>query len=246
MDVALHSAAVTFVLDRAGATGDDGPSHNGMWDLSVLQVVPGLRIAAPRDGERLRQLLREAVGVSDGPTVVRFPKGAVGRPIPATGRFGTVDLLRGGPSADALIVGIGSTCADAIHAAQLLTTHGISATVADPRWIKPVSDDLVALAAQHRVVVTIEDNGRNGGAGSAVAQAMHDHGLFRPFRNLGISQRFQPQGSRAGLLAANGLGAEAIEDAVLDLLATDAPWAAPAGFAETGLPVPPTLHEVTT
>src|SRR6185503_11385616 len=102
---------------------------------SMLQVVPGLRIAAPRDGERLRQLLREAVGVSDGPTVVRFPKGAVGRPIPATGRFGTVDLLRGGPSADALIVGIGSTCADAIHAAQLLTTHGISATVADPRWI---------------------------------------------------------------------------------------------------------------
>jgi 1-deoxy-D-xylulose-5-phosphate synthase len=210
MDVALHRAAVTFVLDRAGVTGDDGASHNGMWDLSILQVVPGLRIASPRDAEQLRLQLREAVEVTDGPTVVRFPKGLVGPDIPARGRIGGIDLLAGTGAGDVLIVGIGSMAGIALAGAELLGQHGLAVTVVDPRWIKPVPEELVGLANDHRVVLTVEDNGRAGGVGSAIAQALLDGAVEIPLHNLAIPQRFHHHGKRDRMLQELGLTPEQI------------------------------------
>ncbi|MFJ1757105.1 1-deoxy-D-xylulose-5-phosphate synthase [Kitasatospora sp. NPDC088134] len=206
MDVALHRLGVTFVLDRAGVTGNDGASHNGMWDLSILQVVPGLRLAAPRDADRLREQLREAVAVEDAPTVLRFPKGNLGPEIPAIERIGGVDVLaRTGPAPDVLLVAVGATAPACLDAAALLAADGITATVVDPRWVKPVDPALVALAAAHRMVVTVEDNGRAGGVGAAVAQAMRDAGVDTPLRDLGIPQEFLAHASRGEILEEIGL-----------------------------------------
>src|SRR6266508_3826256 len=168
MDVALHKCGVTFVLDRAGVTGDDGASHNGMWDMSILQVVPGLRLAAPRDGARVAELLNEAVDVDDAPTVLRFPKGPVFEDLPAIGKAGGCDVLArpaAGAERDVLLVGIGSMAVTAVDVAGRLTAQGFGVTVVDPRWVKPVDPALVELARDHRYVVTIEDNGRAGGCG---------------------------------------------------------------------------------
>ncbi|WP_425563920.1 1-deoxy-D-xylulose-5-phosphate synthase, partial [Nonomuraea longicatena] len=165
MDVALHRLPVTVVLDRAGVTGDDGASHNGMWDLSILQVVPGLRVAVPRDGERLTELLREAVAVDDAPTVVRFPKGPVAETIEPVGKLGAMDVLSADSSesgADVLLVGVGPMAHICLEAARLLDAQGISATVVDPRWVMPLDEELVPAAAAHRLVVVVEDNGRVG------------------------------------------------------------------------------------
>nr|WP_189162236.1 1-deoxy-D-xylulose-5-phosphate synthase [Sphaerisporangium melleum] len=206
MDVALHRLPVTVVLDRAGVTGDDGPSHNGMWDLSILQVIPGLAIAAPRDAARLRELLAEAVGVGDGPTVVRFPKGAVGPEIPAVARLGGMDVLRaGGPDADVLLVAAGPMAQAALEAAELLQAQGIPATVVDPRWVKPLDEALVAAAAAHRLVAVVEDNGRVGGVGDAVARLLRDSGVEVPVRTFGIPQRFLDHAKRPKILAESGL-----------------------------------------
>src|SRR3712207_1243305 len=182
MDVALHKCGVTFVLDRAGVTGDDGASHNGMWDMSILQVVPGLRLAAPRDADQVRAQLREAVAVEDAPTVVRFSKGAVGPAVPAARRVGGMDVLRepGADRPDVLLVSVGALAPMCLEIAALLDQQGISTTVVDPRWVKPVDEAMAPLAEQHRVVVTVEDNSRVGGVGSAVAQALRDAGVDVP------------------------------------------------------------------
>ncbi|AXI76764.1 1-deoxy-D-xylulose-5-phosphate synthase [Peterkaempfera bronchialis] len=213
MDVALHRLGVTFVLDRAGVTGTDGASHNGMWDMSVLQVVPGLRLAAPRDADQLRAQLREALDVDDAPTVVRFPKADVGPAISAVERIGGVDVLRrttppGGSPADppdVLLVAVGTMAQPCLDAAALLTADGLSATVADPRWVKPVDPALVRLAAGHRLVVTVEDNGRTGGVGAAVAQALRDAEVRTPVRELGIPQQFLAHAARGEILNEIGL-----------------------------------------
>ncbi|MFI9787212.1 1-deoxy-D-xylulose-5-phosphate synthase [Kitasatospora sp. NPDC051984] len=206
MDVALHRLGVTFVLDRAGVTGSDGASHNGVWDLSVLQVVPGLRIAAPRDAARLREQLREAVEVEDAPTVVRFPKGELGPEVPAIERTGGIDVLaRTGPTPDVLLVAVGPMASACLDAAALLAAEGITATVVDPRWVKPVDPALVMMAAEHRMVVTVEDNGRTGGVGAALAQAMRDAGIDTPLRDLGVPREFLAHASRGELLEEIGL-----------------------------------------
>ncbi|WP_033824330.1 1-deoxy-D-xylulose-5-phosphate synthase [Kitasatospora sp. MBT63] len=206
MDVALHRLGVTFVLDRAGVTGTDGASHNGMWDMSILQVVPGLRLAAPRDAEQLRAQLREAVAVSDAPTVLRFPKGDLGPAVPAIERIGGVDVLaRTGPNPDVLLVAVGAMAPACLDAAALLAAEGFTATVVDPRWVKPVDPALVSLAAAHRMVVTVEDNGRAGGVGSAVAQALRDGGVDTPLRELGIPQEFLNHAGRGEILEEIGL-----------------------------------------
>ncbi|MFJ8442582.1 1-deoxy-D-xylulose-5-phosphate synthase [Kitasatospora griseola] len=206
MDVALHRLGVTFVLDRAGVTGNDGASHNGMWDLSVLQVVPGLRIAAPRDAARLREQLRQAVAVEDAPTVVRFPKGELGPEAPAIERIGGVDVLaRTGPAPDVLLVAVGPMAAACLDAAALLASDGITATVVDPCWVKPVDPALVELAGAHRMVVTVEDGGRTGGVGTALAQAMRDADVDTPLRDLGIPQEFLAHASRGEILEEIGL-----------------------------------------
>ncbi|MCZ2525549.1 1-deoxy-D-xylulose-5-phosphate synthase [Streptomyces sp. HB2AG] len=232
MDVALHKCGVTFVLDRAGVTGTDGASHNGMWDMSILQVVPGLRIAAPRDADQLRAQLREAVEVDDAPTVVRYSKGAVGPAVEAVGRIGGMDVLRrpagpaaqdgadagAGPRADVLLVSVGALAPMCLEVADLLDAQGISSTVVDPRWVKPVDTALPGLAAEHRVVVTVEDNGRAGGVGSAVSQALRDAGVDVPLRDFGIPQKFLDHATRKEVMAEIGLTAPDIARQVTGLV----------------------------
>ncbi|MFI6079478.1 1-deoxy-D-xylulose-5-phosphate synthase [Streptomyces sp. NPDC051217] len=220
MDVALHNCGVTFVLDRAGITGTDGASHNGMWDMSILQCVPNLRIAAPRDADQVRAQLREAVTVDDAPTVVRFSKGAVGPAVAAVGKVGGMDVLHRpsqGP-ADVLLVSVGALAPMCLEIADLLDKQGISTTVVDPRWVKPVDEALPPLAEQHRVVVTVEDNSRAGGVGSAVAQSLRDAGIDIPLRDFGIPARFLDHASRKELLAEIGLTAPDIARQVTGLV----------------------------
>ncbi|MCH0538967.1 1-deoxy-D-xylulose-5-phosphate synthase [Streptomyces sp. MUM 203J] len=221
MDVALHDCGVTFVLDRAGVTGTDGASHNGMWDMSILQVVPNLRIAAPRDAEQVRAQLREAVAVEDAPTVVRYSKGAVGPAVEAVRRVGGMDVLREADTdtPDVLLVSVGALAPMCLEIADLLDKQGISTTVVDPRWVKPVDEAMAPLAERHRVVVTVEDNGRAGGVGSAVAQALRDAGVDMPLRDFGIPPRFLDHASRKEVLAEIGLTAPDIARQVTGLVA---------------------------
>ncbi|MEU4621455.1 1-deoxy-D-xylulose-5-phosphate synthase [Actinoplanes sp. NPDC023801] len=210
LDVAMHELPVTFVLDRAGITGPDGPSHYGMWDMSVFGVVPGLRIAAPRDAATLREELREAVAVEDGPTIVRFPTGAVAPDTPAIRRVGQIDVLRepsdgGAGRQDLLIVAVGSFVGLALEVAERITEQGYGVTVVDPRWVRPVPIELTGLAAQHRAVVTLEDGVRAGGVGDAVASALRDAGVSTPLRDFGVPVGFHPHGTRAEILASLGL-----------------------------------------
>ncbi|MDJ1639994.1 1-deoxy-D-xylulose-5-phosphate synthase [Streptomyces pakalii] len=221
MDVALHKCGVTFVLDRAGITGTDGASHNGMWDMSILQCVPTLRIAAPRDADQVRAQLREAVAVDDAPTVVRFSKGAVGPAVQAVGKAGGMDILRKPKAArpDVLIVSVGALAPMCLEIADLLDAQGISSTVVDPRWVKPVDEALAPLAERHRVVVTVEDNSRAGGVGSAVAQALRDAGVDVPLRDFGIPPVFLDHASRGEVMADIGLTAPDIARQVTGLVA---------------------------
>jgi 1-deoxy-D-xylulose-5-phosphate synthase len=212
MDVALHGKGVTLVLDRAGVTGNDGPSHNGMWDLSLLGIVPGMRVAAPRDADTLREELAEAVAIEDGPTAIRFPKGAVIESVPAVRRVGGVDVLHE-PQADessVLLVCAGAFGELGVGVAQRLEQQGVAVTVVDPRWVLPVPEVLVGLAGEHRLVVTVTDCGRHGGFGSALAQVLRDAECDVPLRDLAIPQRFLDHGSRADVLAAAGLTAQDI------------------------------------
>lgn len=207
MDVALHRLPVTVVLDRAGVTGDDGASHNGMWDLSILQVVPGLRVAVPRDGTRLTELLREAVAVSDGPTALRFPKGPVAEAVEPVGSLGTMDVLREPASGepDVLLVGVGPMTQACMEAAVLLDAQGISSTVVDPRWVKPLDEALVGAAKAHKLVAVVEDNGRVGAVGDAVSRLLRDADVDVPVRSYGIPQEFLDHAKRAAILGRIGL-----------------------------------------
>ena len=219
MDVALHRAGVTFVLDRAGVTGDDGASHNGMWDMSLLQLVPGLRIAAPRDGATLRAELREAVDVDDAPTVVRFSKGSLPADIPAIDREGGLDVLRRQGDDDVLLVAVGAMAPLALDVAGRLAAQGIGVTVVDPRWVLPVDDALVRMAARHRLVVVVEDNGRTGGVETAVQQRLSDRGVLTPVRGFGIPQRFLDHARRAEVLERVGLTAQEVSRQVVEVVA---------------------------
>ncbi|XRQ14256.1 1-deoxy-D-xylulose-5-phosphate synthase [Actinomadura welshii] len=216
MDVALHRLPVTFVLDRAGITGPDGASHHGMWDLSILGAVPGLRVAAPRDPARLRELLREAVEATDGPTVLRFPKATAGADIDAVARIDGMDVLRRSRSLplDVLIVSTGVLAEPCLQAADILEDLGVGVTVVDPRWVIPANPALTGLAARHALVVTAEDAGRTGGAGACLVQACADAGVLTPIRNLGLPRAFIDHGDRPGLLADAGLSGERIAQAV--------------------------------
>jgi 1-deoxy-D-xylulose-5-phosphate synthase len=216
MDVALHRCGVTFVLDRSGVTGDDGASHNGMWDMSVLQVVPGLRLAAPRDATRLRELLREAVRVGDAPTVVRFPKGPPSRDLDAVDRAGGCDVLVRNGTKDVLVVGVGSMASTAVEVADRLVAQGIGVTVVDPRWVKPVDPALVDLAREHRLVVSIEDNGVVGGCGSVLLQTLNGARVSTPVRLHGIPQEFLQHAKRATLLDRMGLTPQTLARSIVE------------------------------
>ncbi|HEX4361335.1 MAG TPA: 1-deoxy-D-xylulose-5-phosphate synthase [Pseudonocardia sp.] len=235
MDVALHRQPVTLVLDRSGVTGNDGPSHNGMWDLSLLGIVPGIRVAAPRDAVSLREQLREAVAVDDGPTVLRYPKGSVIEEIPALRREDGLDVLRepaGDPGpgrGDVLLVCVGAFAELGLAAAGRLADQGIGVTVVDPRWVLPVAEALVTMAARHRLVVTVEDGGGHGGVGSAVAAALRAAEVDVPLRDLALPQRFFDHASRSDVLASVGLTAQDVARRVTE-------WAAalPAEFGRAG------------
>jgi 1-deoxy-D-xylulose-5-phosphate synthase len=204
----MHELPVTFVLDRAGVTGPDGPSHYGIWDMSVFGVVPGLRIAAPRDATTLREELREAVAVDDGPTIVRFPTGSVAPDMPAVRRVGPVDVLREDARPDVLLVAVGSFAGLGLEVAERLAGQGYGVTVADPRWVRPVPVEMVGLAAGHRLVVTVEDGVRTGGVGEAIAATLRDAGVEVPLRVIGVPDGFHPHGSRSQILAGLRLTAQ--------------------------------------
>ncbi|MEV8219432.1 1-deoxy-D-xylulose-5-phosphate synthase [Microbacterium sp. NPDC077391] len=211
MDVALHRAGVTFVLDRAGVTGPDGPSHNGVWDLAMLQMVPGIRIAAPRDAVRLSECLAEAVAIDDAATVIRYPKGDVPDPITAIERLADgTDVLARGDEEDVLIVAIGAFAEVAVDIAARLSARGIGATVIDPRWAVPVQSSVVSLAARHRLVITLEDGIRVGGIGTRVRQVLREAGIDTGVDELGVPDEFLQHASREQILEDAGLTVDKI------------------------------------
>jgi len=229
MDVGLHRAGVTFVLDRAGVTGPDGPSHHGMWDLAILQVVPHIRLAAPRDASRLREELREAVAVQDAPTVLRFSKGTVGAEHEALERLHDgVDVLARGGRPDVLLVCVGPMATTGLDVAERLADQGIGATVVDPRWVVPVPGSIIDLAREHRLVVTIEDGVRVGGIGTRVRQDLRRAGVDTAVTELGLPDEFLDHGSRAEILEEVGLTPQHIaRDVVAQVLGSKIPVARP-------------------
>ena len=220
MDVALHRAGVTFVLDRAGVTGADGASHNGVWDIAMCSMIPGLRLAAPRDEQTLRARLREALDVDDAPTVIRYRKGSLPEPMPALRSVGRVDILFDEAVADSrarvLIVGTGACAPDAIEAARRLASDGVSVTVADPQWMIPICPDLATLARDYDCVVSVEDGIVQGGFGWSLRDAVAETGV--PVRCLGVPQGFPEHGDRAAMIAQFGFDADGIERAARELV----------------------------
>ena len=211
MDVALHKAGVTFVLDRAGVTGPDGPSHHGMWDLALLQFVPGIRLAAPRDAARLEEALREAVAVHDAPTVIRYPKGSVPNQLDAVRRTDDgVDVLLEAPHRDVLLIAIGPFAHLAMDVAQRVQAQGIGVTVVDPRWVVPVARSVVELAREHRIVITLEDGVRVGGIGTRVRQELRAAGVDTAVDELGLPDAFIDHAERGEILEDAGLSAQTI------------------------------------
>lgn len=227
MDVALHKAGVTFVLDRAGVTGPDGASHHGMWDLSVLQIVPTIRIATPRDAERLREELHEALDVNDAPTVIRFPKGVAETSIKALKRSKDgVDYLYQSSAKDVLIVAIGSMATTAMQTAELLRAQGIGCTVIDPRWVVPVPKTVLSEASEHRLVVTIEDGVKVGGIGTRIRQDMRTAQIDTALNEIGLPDEFLEHASRDEILERVGLTAKQIShDIVAQVLGAKVPHA---------------------
>ncbi len=229
MDVALHKAGVTFVLDRAGVTGPDGASHHGMWDLAMLQIVPGIRIASPRDEARLKEQLTEAVAISDAPTVIRFSKGTVATELPAIRRLEDgVDILHESSAKDVLILTVGAMAETGIQVAKMLSDQGIGSTVVDPRWVIPVPKSIVKMAADHRLVVTIEDGIRVGGIGTRVRQDLRAAQIDTALSEIGLPDEFLEHASRNEILERVGLTAQSISrEIVAQVLGSRVPHARP-------------------
>jgi 1-deoxy-D-xylulose-5-phosphate synthase len=234
MDVALHKAGVTFVLDRAGVTGPDGPSHHGVWDLSILQVVPGIRIAAPRDSVRLAEELAEAVQVGDAPTVLRFPKGTVGVDYDAIRRTGDgVDVLAESARKDVLLVTVGPRAGIGLQVAERLEAQGIGATVVDPRWVVPVPGSVIDLARDHRIVVSLEDGIRVGGIGTRIRQDLREADVDTAVTEIGLPDEFLEHGSRGDILERVGLTPQHIaRDVTAMVLGSKLPHARGAGLEQ--------------
>ncbi len=216
LDVALHKAGVTFVLDRSGITGDDGPSHNGMWDLALTGIVPTLHVGAPRDGTRLKELLREAVEISDAPTLIRFPKGAVVADIPAFERRDGIDVLYRGESADVLLVSIGALANLAVEAASQAYREGVGVTVIDPRWVKPLPESLITMARRYKSVVVIEDGIRHGGIASTISEMFRDASLEVPIHSIGVPLEFIEHSKRAEILSDLGITTQHILRSIVE------------------------------
>ena len=210
LDVALHKAGVTFVLDRAGITGDDGPSHNGIWDLALTGIIPTMHVAAPRDGARLREVLAESIQISDAPSMLRYPKGEVIADIPAFERRDGIDVLYRGESADVLLVSVGAMAAMAVEAASQAYREGVGVTVIDPRWIKPLPQSLVTMATRYKSVVVLEDGIRHGGIASTISEMFRDAGLQVPIHSIGVPLKFLEHAKRGQILSELGITAQQI------------------------------------
>ena len=220
LDVALHKAGVTFVLDRSGVTGDDGPSHHGIWDLALTGIVPTMHVAAPRDGARLKELLREAVVINDAPSMVRFPKGAVQVDIPAFERRDGIDVLYRGESADVLMISVGAMAAIAVEAASSAYREGVGVTVIDPRWVKPLPESLVRMAERYKSVVVLEDGIRHAGIGSAISEMFRDAGVIIPLHSVGVPLEFIEHSKRGEILSDIGITAQNISRSVVEWSST--------------------------
>jgi len=219
LDVALHGCGVTFVLDRSGITGPDGPSHHGMWDMSILQVVPGLQLAAPRDATRLAQALDRALEVDDAPTVIRFSKETVPADIDVVAERDGVDVVMQTDAPRVLVVAFGEMVRTGIGVGERLAAQGIGVTVVDPVWALPVNPVLATLAAEHDLVITIEDSSVVGGCGSRLSSELRAAGVFTPLREFGIPPRFIQHGSRAELLDDIGLTPQPIARYAVEAIA---------------------------
>ena len=229
LDVALHKAGVTFVLDRAGITGDDGPSHHGIWDLALTGIVPSLCLAAPRDGARLKEVLREAVNISDAPSVIRFPKGAVSADIPAFERRDGIDVLYRGESADVLLISVGAMATMAVEAASQAYREGVGVTVIDPRWVKPLPSSLITLADRYKSVGVVEDGVSHGGIASALSEMFRAAGLNTPIHSIGVPLTFIEHSSRAEILSDLGMTAQNIAREIVE-------WSSASAKVEMPLP----------
>ena len=216
LDVALHKAGVTFVLDRSGVTGDDGPSHHGIWDLALTGIVPTMHVAAPRDGARLKELLREAVSINDAPSMVRFPKGVVQEDIPAFERRDGIDVLYRGESADVLMISVGAMAAIAVEAASSAYREGVGVTVIDPRWVKPLPESLVRMAERYKSVVVLEDGIRHAGIGSSISEMFRDAGVLIPLHSIGVPLEFIEHSKRGEIMNDIGITAQNISRSVVE------------------------------
>ena len=216
LDASLHNAGITFVLDRAGITGDDGPSHNGVWDLALTGIVPTLQVAAPRDGARLKELLREAIAVKDAPTVLRFPKGAIGDDIPAFERREGIDVLYRGESTDVLLVSVGALAGVAVEAASQAFREGVGVTVIDPRWVKPLPQSIITLAQRYKSVVVIEDGIKHAGIASSLSELFREAGVTTPLHSIGVPLEFIQHGKRAEILTKLGITAQTITRSIVE------------------------------
>ena len=229
LDVALHKAGVTFVLDRAGITGDDGPSHHGIWDMALTGIVPTLSLAAPRDGARLKEVLRESLDISDAPTVIRFPKGAVTADIPAFERRDGIDVLYRGESADVLLVSVGAMAPLAVEAASQAYREGVGVTVIDPRWVKPLPQSLISMADRYKSVVVVEDGIAHGGIASALSEMFRSAGLDTPIHSIGVPLTFIEHSKRAEILSDLGITSQNIAREIVE-------WSSSTLKAEMPLP----------
>lgn len=221
LDVALHKAGVTFVLDRAGITGDDGPSHNGIWDLALTGIVPTLHVAAPRDGQRVRETLREALDISDAPSLIRFPKGAINPDIPAFERRDGIDVLYRGESADILLVSIGAFAAIAVEAAAQAYREGVGVTVIDPRWVKPLPKSLITMAQRYKSVVVLEDGIKHGGIASTISELFREANLNVPVHSIGVPLEFLEHAKRAQILEDLGITVQNITRSLVTWSSSD-------------------------
>ena len=229
LDVALHEAGVTFVLDRAGVTGDDGPSHHGIWDMALTGIVPTLHLAAPRDSARLKEVLREAVAISDAPTVIRFPKGAVSADIPAFERRDGIDVLYRGESADVLLISVGAMATMSVEAASQAYREGVGVTVIDPRWVKPLPQSLITMADRYKSVVVVEDGIAHGGIASALSEMFRNAGLNTPIHSIGVPLAFIEHSKRSEILSDIGMTAQNISREIVE-------WSSSTLKAEMPLP----------
>ena len=200
LDVALHKAGVTFVLDRAGITGDDGPSHHGIWDLALTGIVPNMHVGAPRDGARLKEILRECVNISDAPSMIRFPKGAIPADIQAIERVSGADVLHRGNSKQVLLISIGSMASMALEVAQLAHQQGIEITVVDPLWVKPISPAIIAMCADYDTVVVMEDGIKHAGIASTISETLREAGSSCILHSIGVPLEFIEHSKRNEIL----------------------------------------------